>query len=149
MAPSDQSPDPAERPQPQIFRRVLEPPKRMKLPYVLGAVVLLLAAVALAAYRDPDAYQVVTLKGIKTVNRDMSRSEVGSILGTPLMAGQEDGCVRYGNLKMDAVFTIYVVCYDKGRVTRVSEERFETHRIDPPPTPEPEPAPEPVPAPAP
>ncbi len=136
------SPDhsPAEPPRPQIFRRVIEPPKRMKLPYLLAAVVLVLAALVLAAHRDKGEYLVVTPHGIKTVKRHMSRSEVGSILGVPLAAGREQGCVRYGNPKMDAEFTIYLVCYEEGRVTRVAEERFEARRVEPPPS-QPEAAP--------
>jgi hypothetical protein len=125
----DESPIPLPI-RPQIFRRVLERPKRAKLLYLLGAVVLVLAALALAAHRDSREYLVVTPKGIKTVKRDMGRSEVGSILGTPLAAGRDEGCYRYGTPKLDAEFTLYLICYEDGRVTGVTEERFEARRVE-------------------
>ncbi len=140
---------PAGPPRPQIFRRVLEPPRRSKLLYALAAAVAVLGGLALAAHRNKGEYRVVTPYGIKIVKRDMSRSEVGSILGAPLAAGREEGCVRYGNPKMDAEFTIYLVCYEQGRVARVAEERFEARRIEPPDAPATAPPAPPEPAPAP
>ena len=125
-------PTPIEPPRPQIFRRVLEPPKRSKVLYAAAAVAVVVGGLALAVHRDKGQYLVVTPKGIKTIERDMSRSEVGTILGAPLAAGREDGCIRYGTAKMEAEFTIYLVCYEGGRVTRVAEERFEARRVEPP-----------------
>ena len=113
-----------------LFSRVLTKPKKVRWPYFVGALIVLPIAAALSMKTDTGAFNVVTARGIKTLRTEMSMDEVHGMLGKPLSSAPREGCYRYGTPKLDAVVTLYRVCYQQGRVTEVTPEKWEVEEVD-------------------
>jgi len=112
-----------------MFGAFTSPQKRRYWPWILGVTAVFAGIVAIAAQRDPDVYNVVTPKGIKTVRKEMTTAQVHSLLGNPIASLSADDCFHYGWPTVDKEFDLYKVCYDQGRVRELKKERFEARRI--------------------
>jgi hypothetical protein len=123
----------ASSPKQQIFGAFLQVPQKRRW-HVAGVVIgiaLTVLGVRLVARRD--GINIVTPRGIRTVQTGMTRPEVNDILGRPFaLAEARDGldCYRYGypNLENPS-FVVYSICYQEARLRDISEQRYSTWTI--------------------
>jgi hypothetical protein len=80
--------------------------------------------------------RVVTPTGIRGVREGMSPQDVLGVLGKPFSSQRSaDGradCYQYGRPSLQqAEFSVYVVCYEDGKMRDVSVRRFASWRVSP------------------
>lgn len=103
-------------------------------PWPLLLLVLALVAVVVFATRGSRGtiYQIETRHGVATLKSGMGTGEVEKVLGRPIQTQYEDGveCRRYGQMRFDAKFWVYSICYDGGRLVSLRAGQFEAKRIE-------------------
>ncbi|HVE87192.1 MAG TPA: hypothetical protein VND93_30260 [Myxococcales bacterium] len=120
---------PDQAPQQQVFFRVfLEAPQRRRWPVaaVLVGVGLTVAGLRLVAAQT--GVNVVTPRGIRTVEPGMTTYEVNRLLGKPFaLADSHSGldCFRYGYPNFESPsFVVYSLCYEEARLREISQQRY-------------------------
>jgi len=119
--------------QKEMFGRVLHPPRRLFGPALILSVLAIGAiAVLVATRKDPDAVQVVTPVGFRTIRKQMPQELVVQMLGKPL-ATTPEGCLQFGYPKIDESTTITVVCFENGKVREIRTHLIGIDRVEVPP----------------
>jgi len=82
-----------------------------------------------------DLAQVMTPRGIVTMRRGMSPTQVQDVLGRPVTVERsEDGrteCYRHGRLTLEQpTFRIHTACYEEGELRSVTERKYEAWDMD-------------------
>ncbi len=125
----------AQAPGTPIFRAFAERrPSRLR--WALLALPLVAVPAVWAMTRaHADLAQVVTTRGIMTVRRGMSPTEVQGVLGRPVTVQRsEDGrteCYKHGRPSMESpTFRIYSACYEEGELRAVTVRKYEAFAMD-------------------
>lgn len=122
-------------PRKEFFLRVRTPPPRRRWRVVW---LLVLSVVGFFSYKaifaERTGVRAVTPYGLFTLRDAMPRSDVDRALGGPIAhesGTADDGCLLYGQpLPESTGFALYRVCYEQGRIARVSEPKFESFDIN-------------------
>ena len=110
--------------------------KPSRLRWVLLALVLVGVPSVWALLRSrADLAQVMTRRGIMTVRRGMSPTEVREVLGKPVtLQRSDDGrteCYRHGVPTLEKpTFNIYSACYEEGELRSVTLKKYEAWDMD-------------------
>ena len=108
--------------------------RRTRWPIWVGCALLVSIGLAVISMHD-GTYRVVTTKGIATIRRGMSNSQVEGTLGGPVATERgPDGveCFQYGRPTLRAPeFTLYSACYQDGRLKHFSSKQYAASAVDP------------------
>lgn len=106
----------------------VEPERRRRWPFVVGALLLAAPLIGWAlTQRTEGATDIITRHGFKTVRPGMTEQQVHALLGRPLASDlrQGEGCHRYGMPTMETPsFVLYSVCFEDGKLRDVTQRRY-------------------------
>lgn len=122
-------------PRREFFLRVRTPPPKRRWRVVWLLVVAVVGFLSYKAILAPaEGIRAVTPYGLFTLRDAMPRADVDRALGGPIAhesGTSDDGCMLYGQpVSESAGFSLYRICYERGRIAQVSESRFESFGIN-------------------
>src|SRR5688572_27244468 len=119
---------PAPAPQQKLFSVFLEAPQRRRWPVAAVLIGVALTAGGLRAVTGRTGVNIVTPRGIRTVEPGMTTYQVNDLLGRPFaLADSTDGldCYRYGYPNLDnPSFVVWSLCYEEKRLREISQQRY-------------------------
>ena len=119
---------PAQIPQQQLFGAFLQTPQKRRWPVAAALVGVALTAGGLRLVAAQTGVNVVTPRGVRTIEMGMTTTQVNHLLGKPFaLADSPDGrdCFRYGYPNLDnPSFVVSTLCYEEMRLREISQERY-------------------------
>jgi len=115
-------------PRQQIFAAFLEAPQRRRWPVTVVLAGLALTVGSLRLVATQTGTNVVTPRGIQTIEPGMTEHEVNHLLGKPFApAASPEGmdCFRYGYPNLESPsFVVYSLCYQEAQLHGISQQRY-------------------------
>ena len=122
------APDPAPVPQQKLFSVFLEAPTRRRWPVAAVLVGLALTVGGMRLVTTPSGVNIVTPRGVRTVEKGMTKYQVNDLLGRPFALASSRGgmdCFRYGYPNLDnPSFVVWSLCYEEARLRDITQQHY-------------------------
>lgn len=130
---SSDTPKPQGPPREYFTRARAKPPPRSRAVVKVLLFLLVLWGLGKALFAERVGLRAVTPRGLTTLKPDMPRADVDRAFGGPFARepGSRSDCLLYGQPSMKPEsFAVYRVCYRDGKVSEVSQKKYEAWGFD-------------------